>query len=232
MDYSKLENGLGYIFKDKQLLETALTHTTYVFEHGKGHECSNQRLEFIGDAVMDLVIGRKLYELKPNSDEGFLSKTRSIVVCEASFSSIARKLSLGDYLLLGKGEEQTNGRDKDSTLADTFEALIAAIYLDSDFDTVSNVALKLMDSTIMDACSGKIVLDYKSKLLELALSKGVNSEISFELLEQSGPDHNPQFKIGAYADHELLYIGTGRSKKTAEQSACKGAIDVFVSRFL
>ena len=117
-DFSEFEEKLGYVFKDKSLLETAFTHTTYVFEQGGGHWESNQRLEFIGDAVGDLVVGRMLYEMNPTGDEGYLSKMRSISVCERSFAEAARKLDMGSYLLLGKGEEQTGGRDKDSTLAD------------------------------------------------------------------------------------------------------------------
>ena len=105
MDYGEFEQQLGYVFKDKKLLELALTHTTYVFEHNQGHYLSNQRLEYIGDAVMDLVIGRKLYELKPEADEGYLSKIRSIIVCEESFAGVSRRLGVGDLLLMGKGEE-------------------------------------------------------------------------------------------------------------------------------
>ena len=139
MDYSELEQRLGYTFKNKDLLRLSLTHTTYVFEQKGQHYESNQRLEYIGDAVADLVIGRKLYELKPEADEGYLSKIRSIIVCEESFSRVARKLGLGELLLMGKGEEMTGGRDKDSTLADAVEAITAAVYFDSDFETVREV---------------------------------------------------------------------------------------------
>ena len=132
-DYTELEKDLGYTFKDKSVLETAFTHTTYVFETGRGHWESNQRLEFIGDAVLDVVVGQMLYELKPQADEGYLSKMRSVSVCEKSFAEVARKLHLGDYLLLGKGEAQNGGNDKDSTLADCFESVIAAVYFDGGF---------------------------------------------------------------------------------------------------
>ena len=141
-DYSRLEKDLGYTFVNKSLLETAFTHTTYVFETGRGHWESNQRLEFIGDAVLDVVVGQMIYELKPQADEGYLSKMRSVSVCEKSFAEVARKLHLGDYLLLGKGEAQSGGNDKDSTLADCFESVIAAVYFDGGFEQAKKCILK------------------------------------------------------------------------------------------
>ena len=114
----EFEKKLGYTFKDKSLLELAFTHTTYVFEHNMGHHMSNQRLEYIGDAVIDLVVGRKLYDMVPEAAEGYLSKTRSIIVCERSFAAVSRNLGVGKFLKLGKGKAATGGDDKDSTLAD------------------------------------------------------------------------------------------------------------------
>ena len=125
--FEDFEKALGYTFKDKELLRLAFTHTTYVFEHNGHHYESNQRLEFIGDSVLDLVIGHKLYELKPKVDEGYLSKTRSIVVCERSLSALARKLRMGELLLMGKGETNSGGADKNSTLADAVESVFAAV---------------------------------------------------------------------------------------------------------
>ena len=140
-DYTELEKDLGYTFKDKSLLETAFTHTTYVFETGRGHWESNQRLEFIGDAVLDVVVGQMLYELKPQADEGYLSKMRSVSVCEKSFAEVARKLHLGDYLLLGKGEAQNGGNDKDSPLADCFASAMAAVPLAGGFAPARHCSL-------------------------------------------------------------------------------------------
>ncbi|MCR5593716.1 MAG: ribonuclease III [Saccharofermentans sp.] len=232
MDYGEFEQQLGYVFKDKKLLELALTHTTYVFEHNQGHYLSNQRLEYIGDAVMDLVIGRKLYELKPEADEGYLSKIRSIIVCEESFAGVSRRLGVGDLLLMGKGEEQTGGRDKDSTLADAFEALIAAVYFDSDFDTVEGVVLNNLKETIQLAVDGKIFLDYKSRLLEIAQTRNNQHTIRFEVIDERGPQHAREFDVEVYADDEFLAKATGRSKKDAEQKCAKAAISVYESRFM
>ena len=134
MDYSGLEEALGYKFKDISLLETAFTHTTYVFENGGEHYESNQRLEFIGDAILDVAVGRILYDMKPMAGEGYLTKMRATAVCEQSFAEVARKLELGKYLKLGKGEAQSGGADKASSLADCFESVVAAVYFDGGFD--------------------------------------------------------------------------------------------------
>ena len=232
MDYSELEQKLGYVFKNKDLLRLALTHTTYVFEHNQGHYLSNQRLEYIGDAVCDLVIGRKLYELKPEADEGYLSKIRSIIVCEESFAGVSRKLNIGKLLLMGKGEEQTGGRDKDSTLADAFESLVAAVYFDSDFETVEKVVLDTLAETIKLAVDGKIFLDYKSRLLEIAQTKNNQHTIRFEVIDERGPQHAREFDVEVFADDEFLAKATGRSKKDAEQKCAKIAIKVYEARFM
>ena len=171
-DYSEFEKALGYEFKDKSLLEEAFTHTTYVFERGGGHWQSNQRLEFIGDSVVDLIVGCELYKMKPTEGEGYLSKMRAIVVCERSFAENARRLDMGRYLLLGKGEEQSGGADKDSTLADCFEAVMAAVFFDGGYEAAKSVILKNLSDTMQKAVNGEIFLDYKSRLLELAQVKG------------------------------------------------------------
>ncbi len=231
MSYEDFEKNLGYEFKDISNLELAFTHTTYVFEHNQGHYLSNQRLEFIGDAVLDLVVGHELYNLRPEADEGYLSKIRSIVVCEASFASAARKLNVGKYLKLGKGEAASNGADKDSTLADAFEALIAAIYFDSDLETVRKVILDLLHDTIIDAVEGRIFLDYKSRILEIAQQKNNQHSITFCVVDERGPAHQKEFDVECSADGILLAKATGRSKKDAEQKAARAAIDAFNKLF-
>ena len=227
MDYSEFEKKLGYTFKNKDLLTLSLTHTTYVFECKRGHYESNQRLEYIGDAVADLVIGRKLYELKPMESEGYLSKIRSIIVCEESFAQVARKLGIGELLLMGKGEEMTGGRDKDSTLADAFEAVMAAVYFDSDFETVREVVLRNLDEIINLAVDGKIFLDYKSRLLEIAQTKNHQHKITFTITDERGPQHEREFDVEVYADDIFLAKATGRSKKDAEQKGAKAAIEAY-----
>ena len=231
-DYEEFESKLGYTFKDKSLLRLSLTHTTYVFEQKKDHYESNQRLKYIGDAVIDLVIGRKLYELKPEAAEGYLSKIRSIIVCEESFAKLARKLGIGDLLLMGKGEEMTGGRDKDSTLADAFEAVTAAVYFDSDFETVQSVVLKNLDETIKLAVDGKIFLDYKSRLLEIAQIRNHQHKITFTVTDERGPQHEREFDVEVYADDIFLAKATGRSKKDAEQKCAKAAIETYEKIFM
>ena len=232
MDYSEFERKLGYTFKNKDLLTLSLTHTTYVFEQHREHYESNQRLEYVGDAVADLVIGRKLYELKPEESEGYLSKIRSIIVCEESFSQVARKLGIGELLLMGKGEEMTGGRDKDSTLADAFEAVMAAVYFDSDFDTVREVVLKNLDEIINLAVDGKIFLDYKSRLLEIAQTKNHQHKITFTITDERGPQHEREFDVEVYADDTFLAKATGRSKKDAEQKGARAAIEAYEKIFM
>ena len=231
MDYNGFESKYGYTFRNKELLKLALTHTTYVFEKQGQHYESNQRLEYIGDAVIDLVIGRKLYDLKPQADEGYLSKIRSIIVCEESFAKVARKLNVGELLLMGKGEEQTGGRDKDSTLADAFEALAAAVFFDSDYETVEKVILSNLEETINLAIDGKIFLDYKSRLLEIAQMKDNQHKITFTVTDERGPQHQKEFDVEVYADDIFLAKATGRSKKDAEQKGAKAAISVYESKF-
>ena len=203
MDYSELEAKLGYTFKDKDLLTLSLTHTTYVFEQHGQHYQSNQRLEYIGDAV-----------------------------AEESFAHVARKLGLGNLLLMGKGEEQTGGRDKDSTLADAFEAVIAAVYFDSDLDTVQKVILTNLEATIDLAVAGKIFLDYKSRLLEIAQTKNHQHKITFTITDERGPQHEREFDVEVYADDTFLAKATGRSKKDAEQKGAKAAIEAYEKIFV
>ncbi len=222
--YEEFEQRFGYTFRDKRLLKTAFTHTTYVFENNGYHYNSNQRLEYIGDAVLDVVVGHKLYDLKPHADEGYLSKMRSICVCERSFAIVARRLRIGENLLMGKGEDSCGGRDKDSTLADAFEALIAAVYFDGGFEVARGVALKNLEDIIEMAVAGKLFSDYKSRLLEIAQIKGHQHKIRFEVVDESGPSHMRRFTVAVYADEHFLAQAEGNSKKNAEQSCAELAI--------
>ncbi len=232
IDYSGFEQKLGYVFKEKGLLKTAFTHTTYVFEKGGEHWQSNQRLEFIGDAVLDVVVGEMIYDLRPKCDEGFLSKTRSAAVCERSFAEIARELDMGSYLLLGKGEAQSGGADKDSNLADCFESVIAAVYFDGGFDAARDVIYKNLSDTVNKAVNGEIFMDYKSKLLEISQNKGHRHTISFVIVDERGPAHCKEFDCEVYADDTFLAKATGHSKKDAEQKCAKEAIAVYNSTFV
>jgi len=230
-DYSEFEEKLGYKFKDISLLETAFTHTTYVFEKGRSHYDSNQRLEFIGDAVLDVVVGRIIYDMKPFEGEGYLSKMRAISVCERSFAAVSRELNIGKYLLLGKGEAAQGGNDKDSTLADAFEALIAAIYFDGGFDAAEKVIVNHLSDTIMRAVNGEIFSDYKSRLLEIAQQKNHQHVIRFDIVDERGPAHLKEFDCEVYADDIFLAKASGKSKKDAEQKCAEIAISEYEKLF-
>ncbi len=229
--FEDFEKNLGYEFKNKDLLKLAFTHTTYVFEHHGHHYESNQRLEFIGDAVLDLVIGHKLYDMDPKADEGYLSKTRSLIVCERSLATVARNLRIGELLMLGKGEKQSGGDDKDSTLSDVVESVIAAVYFDAGFEVAERVILKNLSDIIKDAVSGNIFLDYKSRLLELAQNKGEQHNVTFEIVDERGPAHNKEFEAQVKADGIVLAKAVGKSKKDAEQKCAQIAIDEYLKLF-
>lgn len=227
----EFQEKLGYKFKDISYLELAFTHTTYVFEHKGQHYESNQRLEFVGDGVLDCVVGSEIYKRKPYVDEGYLSKTRSLIVCEKSLAKVARQLDMGKLLLLGKGEAFTGGHDKDSTLADAFESVVAAVYFDGGYREAERIVMKNLQDTIDLALAGKIFLDYKSRLLEIAQEKNNQHVITFEIVNERGPAHMREFDAEVYADGIFLSRATGKSKKDAEQNAAKDAIDKYLKLF-
>ena len=170
--------------------------------------------------------------MNPTADEGYLSKMRSISVCERSFAEAARKLDMGSFLLLGKGEEQTGGRDKDSTLADCFEAVIAAVYFDGGFEKAREVITRNLSETVRKAVDGEIFLDYKSRLLEIAQTKNHQHKITFTITDERGPQHEREFDVEVYADDTFLAKATGRSKKDAEQKGAKAAIEAYEKIFV
>ena len=189
-DYSVLERNLGYSFQDKKLLTHALTHSSYASEHDLAYSENNERLEFIGDAYLDAIIGNKLYEVMPNQPEGVLSKTRANIVCERSLATIARNIGLGDFLFLGNREEMYGGREKDSILADAVEAIIGAIIRESGYDCADRVVLKLFEENILLALQGKLYHDYKTALQEKLQERYKNVRIQYESVSESGPDQS------------------------------------------
>jgi ribonuclease-3 len=229
--YSSLESLLGYTFSEKKYLIMALTHSTYSYEHKKQDVIDNERLEFLGDGILDFVIADTLFHRKMNRDEGFLSKTRALIVCEATLCAKAIDLGLGAYILLGKGEEATGGRDKPSNLANTMEAIFAAVYIDGGFSCAKDLILRIMNDAIDTALTGDLVFDYKSKILELAQTKGTGQTIRFEILDESGPVHDKSFTAAVILDDERIGQGEGHSKKLAEQEAAKVAYQVWMNRF-
>jgi ribonuclease-3 len=225
--HAEFEEKLQYSFSDKQYLLLAFTHSTYSYEHRKMGIVSNQRLEFLGDAILDFIIGEEIYNRKPQWDEGRLSKTRALVVCEKTLAEVANSLQVGQFLLLGKGEDSTGGREKPSTLADTMESLFAAIYLDGGFEQAKRVVLQLLSHYVDLAVRGELIFDYKSRLLEKAQTKHSSHQVLFEVVNEEGPIHDHIFEVAVVIDGVEIVRSKGRSKKQAEQDASKLALEIW-----
>jgi len=214
----ELENFFGLNFKNKQLLETALTHSSYANEN---HKESNERLEFVGDAVLDLIIGKYLYEENKHYNEGDLTKKRAKYVCEAALVEYAKACNLGASLLLGHGEEKTGGRNRNALLADAFEALVGAIFLDKGLKEVYKVTDKVVIPLVKEDKEENFI-DFKSHLQELVQSD--HRQLEYKVHDESGPSHNKTFTIRVYMDEILMGEGKGHSKKEAEQNAAEIAL--------
>lgn len=218
-----MEIKINYNFKDKTLLETALTHKSYSYEKGDNIQ-NNERIEFLGDAVLELVISDYIFKKYPELSEGELTKLRASIVCEPSLAKRARQINLGENLKLGKGEEATGGQDRDSILSDAFEAIIGAIYLDSnDIKCVEKFIIDNMKEIITEKRETFQMSDSKTYLQEI-IQKTSLEPIKYEILKEEGPAHNKRFTIKATHKGETLGIGTGRNKKEAEQKAAFRAI--------
>lgn len=222
--YEELYEITGYRFIDEDLLRNALTHSSYAGEHHMGYELNNERLEFIGDAYVDAVVGSRLFEIMEKAHEGKLSRCRADVVCEATLAETAAAMELGRFLMLSKGEDQNGGRDKPSILSDAFEALIGAIFLDGGYEAVKSVILRLLGEKIQLASEGKLNCDHKTRLQEYLQDKDHNVKLVYKVIDQSGPDHNKRFTVAAIANDIALGIGTGGSKAKAEQAAAENAL--------
>jgi len=222
-DMTELSERLEYQFNNPELLAQAFRHASYVNEVGDCDLKDNETLEFLGDAVLDLAIGHILMELFKSANEGELSKCRASVVSERGLFDLARELRLGDYLLLGRGEELSGGREKPSILANTLEALVGAIYLDGGFLRTREIIHRLFISTIERIEIETLRSDYKSLLQEYTQQK-FKSRPDYLLLSETGPAHERTFRIAIYLNGELKAEGEGRSKKEAEQEAAKEAL--------
>ncbi len=213
---------IGYEFSNKDLLDLALTHISLANDLKKE---SNQRLEFLGDSVLSCIIAAELYRLHPNCNEGDLTKIRAALVCEKSLAELARKLGLGSGIKLGRSEAKSDGTGKDSILADTFEAVLGAIYLDSDDATAREWTLNVFGNLIKEA---EVFADvnYKSELQIFFQKRDKNTEVvRYRLKEKTGPDHNPSFSVEAIYQERVIGFGTGKSRKAAEQDAAKNAFE-------
>ena len=218
----ELSRKLGYAFRQKELLSRALRHASYVNEQGDSSMEDNERLEFLGDAVLDLAVSHLLMERFKESEEGELSKFRATVVDEDGLYQIALRLGLGAYLLLGKGEEQSRGREKPSILANTTEALVGALYLDAGFDATLQIISRLFSPLLERVGTQEMVHDYKSMIQEYT-QHAHKTLPDYKLLEESGPAHDKTFKVMLTLNGETLATGKGKSKKEAEQEAAKEA---------
>ncbi len=214
------EEKIGYEFKDKTYIQTALTHSSFANEHKEFNY--NERLEFLGDSVLGLVVSDYLFRARNDLPEGKLTRLRANVVCEESLSVVARKINLGDHLFLGKGEKTSGGSDRDSILADATEAVIAAIYLDGGFDQAKDFILSNLRDTIAKNIDGNIFRDYKTILQEII--QGNNGKISYKLVGESGPDHNKEFEMQVKCGQDTIGIGKGKNKKEAEKEAARDAL--------
>ncbi len=214
---------IGYKFTNENYLKNALTHSSYAHENKAKKIVFNERLEFLGDSVLSVIVSKYIYENYPELPEGKLTKMRAAVVCEKALFECALNIDLGKYLILGHGEEITGGRTRASILSDAYEALIAAIFLDSNLDVVREWVLGQLHEAIEAAAKGKISKDYKTEFQELAQIKG-DVNIRYKVVGSTGPDHNKSFIVEVYLNDELMGEGEGSSKKKAEQNAAQNAI--------
>ena len=219
-EYTALMDKLGYRFRDPRLLEKALTHSSYANEGRHGLE-SNERLEFLGDSVLGFVAAKYLFE-KETGPEGELTKLRAAVVCEKALCSYSRELGLGDYLLLGKGERLTGGAERPSILADAFEAVIAAMFLDGGLEPVRGFVLRFVEKEANNQ-RRRHFKDYKTTLQEI-VQQNPEEKLEYVLTGESGPDHSKQFVVEVHLNSNVIGTGRGRSKKEAEQQAAREAL--------
>ena len=215
----KFSECLGYQFKNKNLITEALTHKSYTKEY------NNERLEFLGDAVLDLVVGEYLFKLFPNAEEGILSKLRASLVNEESFNKLAKEIHLGDYLFVSQAEEHNNGRNKPSLLSNAFEAVMGAIYLEAGLEKVREISLQLLSKVYDEISEEKLLKDYKTTIQEITQAHfGATPE--YRLMNSFGPDHKKEFEIAVIINDKEYARAKGHSKKVAQQKGAKDAIDI------
>ena len=220
---SLLEERIGYQFRDKMLLKQAITHSSYTNEQKINKYGHYERLEFLGDAVLELVSSEFLFHMHKEKSEGELTKMRASMVCEPSLAFCAKDLELGEFMLLGKGEETTGGRRRDSITSDAMEAVIGAIYLDGGMEAAKTFINRFVLSDLEDK---QLFYDSKTNLQELIQGK-LKKEFHYILLEESGPEHDKVFDVAVCMENEVISRGKGRTKKAAEQEAAYKALRMF-----
>jgi ribonuclease III len=224
ISFFELEQQIQYFFKNKDFLVESLQHSSWVNENPEKNLRDNERLEFLGDAVVNLVVATCLMDKFPDLNEGDLSRIRANLVNETQLADLARNLGLGPFLLLGKGELLTNGREKNSILADAFEAVMAAVYLDGGFDAAFGVVKKCFDPLLIDAVSPKSNLDFKSRLQEIVQTRQTEMP-EYKIFKENGPDHDKTFHVKIEV-FNIVAVGVGKSKKMAEQDAARAALEL------
>ena len=218
-NFEELESTLGYKFKNKKLIIEALTHKSYKQPY------DNERLEFLGDAVLDLIVGEYLYMKFAKSDEGKLSKIRASLVNETGFDKLARSIGLGKYIFLSNAEENNGGREKSSLLSNAFEAIMGAIYLESGLDTVKSIAIDLIEKNYDEISLDSLFRDYKTTLQELTQARfGITPE--YHVIASRGPDHKKEFELAVVIEGKEYARAIGKSKKIAQQEAAQAAIEL------
>ncbi len=227
IELREIEEIVGHKFKDKALVELAFTHSSYSNEMKLGKLINNERLEFLGDAVLELITSEFLFEKYPSKHEGELTKLRASIVCEHTLSKFAREINLGKYLLLGKGEDSTGGRDRSSILENTVESIIGAIYLDAGYGKAKQF---IGDKLLVNIENRKLFVDNKTYLQEI-LQKNSNKAIVYELVDERGPDHMKHFIMEVRHGDKIIGRGEGKSKKNAEQEAANDAINNLPEEF-
>lgn len=221
METKRLEKQIGYIFQDKSKLENALRHTSYANEHKVD---SNEKLEFLGDSILEFVSSEYLYQTYPNLKEGEMTKVRAAVVCEQSLYQIAKEHSFSDFLLVGRSERASGGNKKPAILADSVEAVIAAMYLDGGLEPAKRFILDNLKKEIELATKHVGLKDYKTVLQEKLQEQG-EVHIHYEIIGENGPDHNKTFEAEVFIENKSLATGKGKSKKEAEMQAAKKALE-------
>mgnify|MGYP004622111829 FL=1 len=219
-DFSNLENNIGYVFKNKDLLLNALTHTSFANEHRNKRMKDNERLEFLGDAVLEMVSSEFLFLNMNEMPEGDMTKLRASLVCEPTLAIDARDIELDEFIYLGKGEEATGGRKRDSIVSDAFEALIGAIFLDGGIDVAKDFIIRF---ALNDIENKRLFHDCKTVLQERINSVKIGT-LSYEIINESGPDHNKSYEAVAKIDDKIIGLGVGHTKKAAEQQAAFNAL--------
>ncbi len=217
-----LEEAIGYHFQNITLLQNALTHSSYANERWHDALASNERLEFLGDSILGMTVAEYLYRTFPNRPEGELTKMRADMVCEATLANVANRIGLGAHLLLSHGEEQGGGRSRSSILADAMESVLAASYLDGGFEAVRGIIGRLFLSEV--PVKKMHNADYKTTLQELIQQKK-NQTLSYALIGETGPDHDKSFQVEVSLNGSVVGVGSGSSKKRAEQDAARAAIE-------